>query len=749
MGTKKVLATLFTATMVFSAMSVSAENVADTDIYEVGTGKTYETLANAIAAATDTDGNGEVTYKIYGKVELGNGRVDVVGTNATGVNNFNFVKGDDTAELAMVQSGDNNISVINRNVNLNFTDLKLSRENGSWIQDAGEANKHFTAWIRGGVGTVTYTNCTFPNGASNNQYGTTVYDGCTFTGDNTEGVKTYGLWIYGGDVTVKNCIFNGNRGGIKLYSESTKPADYPTVKVENSNFSAVTGTKPAVVMTKAQNSVQLDGNTYGETGVYYKEGDAAKVEPYGTDVDKVVAATTVDGDYIYFTSETAPADADDVSVAEVGKTKYGSLAAAVAAANNGDTVTLKKDATGAGVVINKDVTIDFGGYTYTVNKGVGSTGHEISAFQVLSGNNATPYNVTFKSGKIVLAGPENTVVGSSVIAGIMNYSNLTLDDITIDGSDRDDLYIILSTCNGICTLSGKTTFIGENKGQSILPAYEAILDVDGSQSYYGTAKIVINTTGTIPGKVAIYGDEAVVDVQNGNFTSDAFSVDNKADVSISGGTFKTDVSAYTTADVAMTVDNGIYTVGEEIWQVGETKYKSLAGAVAAADETNEVKLLKDATGAGAKIEKSVTVDFNNNTYTVNKGYGSGTTETNAIWVNALNKNVTLKNGTIKLNGNSYKNASGDTKYLKTVVKNNANLTLEDMTLDGSDVEWLYIVLSTNGNNKTTLTGSTKLLGTNNAKSDKGSPNNNNIYWEAILDIDGAAVEIDTTGEIQG
>lgn len=63
---------------------------------------------------------------------------------------------------------------------------------------------------------------------------------------------------------------------------------------------------------------------------------------------------------IYFTSS---------SVSKIGDVKYESLAAAYEAAQAGETITLIKDATGAGFVINKDITIDLNGKTYRINEG--------------------------------------------------------------------------------------------------------------------------------------------------------------------------------------------------------------------------------------------------------------------------------------------------------------------------------------------------------------------------------------------
>ena len=60
----------------------------------------------------------------------------------------------------------------------------------------------------------------------------------------------------------------------------------------------------------------------------------------------------------------------DDAVAQIGDAKYLSLKDAVAAAQDGDTVTLLEDATGCGIVVlsGSNFTIDFGGHTYTVNE---------------------------------------------------------------------------------------------------------------------------------------------------------------------------------------------------------------------------------------------------------------------------------------------------------------------------------------------------------------------------------------------
>ena len=94
---------------------------------------------------------------------------------------------------------------------------------------------------------MTYTNCTFPNGVCNNQYGKTVFDSCQFT-NNTAGL--FNLWNYGGETKVERCTFTGTRG-IKIYNEGTLP-NPPSIEIKNTSFTGMTE-KAAIVVSKAAN----------------------------------------------------------------------------------------------------------------------------------------------------------------------------------------------------------------------------------------------------------------------------------------------------------------------------------------------------------------------------------------------------------------------------------------------------------------------------------------------------------------
>lgn len=208
---------------------------------------------------------------------------------------------------------------------------------------------------------------------------------------------------------------------------------------------------------------------------------------------------------------------------------YGTLHDAYAAADAGDTIKMTGDVTGGGLVIDKDITIDFGGYTYTVTKpAVGSPGTKTLAFQLLSGN------VTMKNGYLRI---NDDVEDRKTFAMlIQNYTNLTLTDMIVDGSNLDRGYFsveeggngkkysyTVSNNQGEVNVNGETSIIANTKGK----------DIAISADKYGTYKeptVIIDTTGVISGKIddtttsegdliilkGHFTDESAINYYNGN-----------------------------------------------------------------------------------------------------------------------------------------------------------------------------------------------------------------------------------------
>ena len=206
----------------------------------------YETLEAAIAAAEPVDG--VVTYEICGKAEVSaTGWIQVLKSGLSNVKKVAFVGKTEDAEICI--AGDFAILADQQyDIDVSFRNLKLSKPNPEYGGDYGHSTNYFTTWLRNtgaAENTVTYENCTFPNGACNNQYGKTVYTNCTFANGTT---GLYNLWIYGGSVEMDGGVFTGTRG-MKVYTEGT-PATAPSVEVKGTAFSGLTE-KAAIVVSKA------------------------------------------------------------------------------------------------------------------------------------------------------------------------------------------------------------------------------------------------------------------------------------------------------------------------------------------------------------------------------------------------------------------------------------------------------------------------------------------------------------------
>ena len=195
---------------------------------------------------------------------------------------------------------------------------------------------------------------------------------------------------------------------------------------------------------------------------------------------------------IYFTTVATP-------VAQLGTETFMTLAEAVEAATEGNNeITLRKDSEGKGIVIDKDVIIDFAGFAYTfVEQGVGDTQYKSNGFQIKKDN-----NVTLKNGTLNV--DEDWKEKFYIL--IQNYSNLTVEDMELDGTNLDmwsatdgDSYV-LSNNSGDVNVSN-TKIIANNDG-----ALAFALDACYNPSY--TAPVVtLGENVTVQGKVEVTGGQ--------------------------------------------------------------------------------------------------------------------------------------------------------------------------------------------------------------------------------------------------
>ncbi len=399
--------------------------------------------------------------------------------------------------------------------------------------------------------------------------------------------------------------------------------------------------------------------------------------------------------------------AEGEAVAKIGGTEYATLEEAVAAVpadGTETTVTLLTDAAGNGIVVKEgqNVIIDFGGFTYSVEGVlVGSAGTETLSFQLHKGADVTLRNGVITSTKTKML--------------VQNYADLTLEDIILDGTQSDVNQYTLSNNFGTTVIKGATEILGDEDTVAfdiwygMFDVYDEGLSVTFDETF--TGKVVGAVEYGAHSRVTAddWQDKASLVIENGEFDIDLVATSDtidEANITISGGVFTLPVSSIFCADgfAPCTYGADSYGVCEIVntAKIGETEYATLEQAVAAvpADGTETtVTLLTDATGNGIIVKEgqNVVIDFGGFTYFADGNQvGSAGTETLSFQLHK-GATVTLKNGTV---------SSTKTKML---VQNYADLTLEDIVLDGTQSGVNQYTLSNNFGT-TVIKGATEILG---------------------------------------
>ena len=359
--------------------------------------------------------------------------------------------------------------------------------------------------------------------------------------------------------------------------------------------------------------------------------------------------------------------------AAIGPTQYPSLNAAIAAAKDGETIKLTKNANGDGIIINKNITIDLNAFTYTIDgKLVGSNGTTTNGLQLLKDN-----NVTIKNGTITLSKDAVRTDGKTRTATILvqNYSNLTLDGVTLNGAT--DTRYVASNNNGTTLIKNSTINAADTNTALDLYYWPEM-------GYKNIEVNVINST--INGKVEYAGDSTTnpdMLIANSVLTIDADTMTKKEITAPAGYEWENNngINLLVKYYVAY-IENG-------------ERYASLEEAVNDAKENDTVKLHRDSNGNGIIINKDITIDLNKFTYTIDGTLvGSDNSKTNGFQL-LKDNNVTIKNGTITLSQDAVR-GDGKTRTATILIQNYSNLTLEGATINGATDTW-YVVSHNNSN----------------------------------------------------
>ena len=380
-------------------------------------------------------------------------------------------------------------------------------------------------------------------------------------------------------------------------------------------------------------------------------------------------------------------------VAEIGSQGYESLQAAIAAAKDGQTVTLLADAT-EDVVISKSITLNLGGKTLTnTNAGkatISVTGGTVTVKNgnVVGGNDYYNIEVTKGSNANLTLTDVTATAGNTGSSMIDNWGTLTITSGTYTGgldTVKNESSAKLNITGGTFTLtkgnSNGFTGVVFNYGELTISGGEFIQS--DKSAPYGQAQVIhTDKSGSAAPSTVITGGT----FKNLCTRSPAWTVREMnaaaGATKVSGGTFNKNIlEAYCAAGFIPTKNaDGTYGVkeGQYVAKVGSTKYETLADAIRLAAKGKTVKLLADVADCGSlTISKNITLDGGGHTI-------SGNSSISVNMPGNAAADVTIKNVNFKdiANGNKL------SAFYFSQVK--GKLTITGCTFDSIEYEAIQV-----------------------------------------------------------
>ena len=322
------------------------------------------------------------------------------------------------------------------------------------------------------------------------------------------------------------------------------------------------------------------------------------------------------------TGEIIVAETAVVTVNGVG---YDTLQAAVDAVDQvkeQSTITLLNDVTGSGVKVKSgnNIIFDLNGYTYTINSGVGSSGTETNGFQLLKDS-----NITIKNGKI-------TSDSEDVLILIQNYSDLSLEDVELDGRNLANgagTEYTLSNNNGEINLYDGTVIYAKSEN-------DVAMDVCWAKSYQDGAHVRIHEGAVINGTVEL-----------GLWNQTAYEDDQSALV-VDGGIINGELTIMTSGSQYGDTNEAIQAVKSNVDIISGTFAGNVDAYIDSANEANArvtgngqyayFQTVSEAESYAANIHDAVVTDISvrpveGETWTVTVNYNNGTSSTAKIVAN--------------------------------------------------------------------------------------------------------------------
>ena len=244
--------------------------------------------------------------------------------------------------------------------------------------------------------------------------------------------------------------------------------------------------------------------------------------------------------------------------------------------------------------------------TYSPYSGNGNSWYTIANYGTMEINtgvtvkNAGGYSSMIRNGSDrVTANCYLTIKGGNFTGGVNTVKNDSFGVLTINGGNFSNTaqYVIMN-CNKAEITAG--TF-------QTLDTASAVLF---TSAYGGDANTV--------GKLSISGGEFKHASDTQEMIVDHYDETNKGNAVVTGGKFDADISKYIPTDYVQSADGTVEKLGETnaVAKVGGTYYKTLADAVAAAQDGDTITLLKDAELTSTlNLAKNITIDGQGN-YTI-------------------------------------------------------------------------------------------------------------------------------------
>ena len=302
---------------------------------------------------------------------------------------------------------------------------------------------------------------------------------------------------------------------------------------------------------------------------------------------------------------------------------------------------------GKGAIVNSgEVTLNGGTFKRSAENGIyspygngGNSWYTIANYGTMEINtgvtveNAGGYSSMIRNGGEATADCNLTIRGGNFTGGINTVKNDLFGVLTINGGNFSNTaqYVIMNWNKAEITAGTFRT----------LDTASAVLF---TSAFGGNANYV--------GKLTISGGEFkhVSDTQE--MIVDHYNASNSGTAAVTGGKFDADISAYVPNGYIQNENGAVETLGETnaVAKVGGTYYKTLADAVAAAQDGDTITLLKDAELTSTlNLAKNITIDGQGK-YTI-KAANSFTvgSDNKTYCVLYVSGEVTLKDVTV--NGN--------------------------------------------------------------------------------------------------